>query len=492
MSIAYHAGNDRTDAAGPVFGSALYWAALAGVLAIRLAGLWTSRAELFFDEAQYWVWAQAPTFGYFTKPPLIAWLIAASTSICGDAPFCVRLPAPILHTLTAIVIGLLASRLFDRRIGFLASLLFALMPGTSVSSILMSTDAPLLLAWSVALLALHRFAEKRDWTSAVLLGLAIGGGLNAKYAMVYFPACTAIWLFFEPRRRELLGEKALWLALALGVALILPNIAWNAANGFATFSHTAENAGWSLRLPNFLGALEFIAIQAVIISPAPFVAYLMAGRNAPSGGGEWRGFLYAHSAPVFAAIVVQALINKANGNWAATAFPAAVALAAVVMGDERWRRARAATFILGSFVLVAVSFSGLLVGRQTLPPIERELGKLDGWADLARDIEKVARAESIDVIAVEGRGMTASLIYELRASPLQVKALTADAAAPSDHFELTRPWRPSSGGPALIVSVSSAAQLPVAADSLIPVADIATRVFVARMTGAVVHVHRFQ
>ena len=54
-------------------------------------------AELFFDEAQYWAWGQEPAFGYYTKPPLIAWIIGATTSLCGDTPFCVRLPSPLMH-----------------------------------------------------------------------------------------------------------------------------------------------------------------------------------------------------------------------------------------------------------------------------------------------------------------------------------------------------------------------------------------------------------
>ena len=60
---------------------------LAAILAVRIVGLAVSNAELYFDEAQYWSWAQQFDFGYFTKPPLIAWIIGAATSVCGDTPF---------------------------------------------------------------------------------------------------------------------------------------------------------------------------------------------------------------------------------------------------------------------------------------------------------------------------------------------------------------------------------------------------------------------
>ena len=76
---------------------------LAAILAIRLISLYHNNSELFFDEAQYWYWAQTPAFGYFSKPPMLAWLIASTTELCGaSSEFCVRLAAPIIHSLTAL------------------------------------------------------------------------------------------------------------------------------------------------------------------------------------------------------------------------------------------------------------------------------------------------------------------------------------------------------------------------------------------------------
>src|SRR5262245_25215189 len=159
---------------------------LAVILAVRIAGLALSNAELYFDEAQYWAWAQQPDFGYFSKPPLLAWIIAASTALFGDSPFAVRLPSPLMHCATSFVIYALATRVYGPRVGFWAGLLYAIMPGTSISSILMSTDVPLLLFWSIALLALAHHVDKPSLGAGLLMGLAVGLGLNAKYAMIYF------------------------------------------------------------------------------------------------------------------------------------------------------------------------------------------------------------------------------------------------------------------------------------------------------------------
>ena len=69
---------------------AIAGAVLIALTAWRLVALELSPLTLMFDEAQYWTWAKAPAFGYFSKPPMVAWLIAFTTSLCGDGEACVR------------------------------------------------------------------------------------------------------------------------------------------------------------------------------------------------------------------------------------------------------------------------------------------------------------------------------------------------------------------------------------------------------------------
>ncbi|MBO0738304.1 MAG: glycosyltransferase family 39 protein, partial [Alphaproteobacteria bacterium] len=73
---------------------------LAGVAALtvlRLLWLALQPADLFPDEAQYWFWSQQLALGYYSKPPLVAWLIALTTHLFGDGEFAVRFAAPLLH-----------------------------------------------------------------------------------------------------------------------------------------------------------------------------------------------------------------------------------------------------------------------------------------------------------------------------------------------------------------------------------------------------------
>jgi hypothetical protein len=72
--------------------TAILIAGLGALLCVRLAALYWNATDLFFDEAQYWAWSEQPAFGYFSKPPLVAWLIRVATEVCGPGEACVRLP----------------------------------------------------------------------------------------------------------------------------------------------------------------------------------------------------------------------------------------------------------------------------------------------------------------------------------------------------------------------------------------------------------------
>ena len=82
----------------------LVLALLVLVTALRSLAIILSPLELGVDEAQYWLWSTEFDFGYYTKPPLTSWIIGASHGLFGHHIWSVRLPAPWLHLLTALVL----------------------------------------------------------------------------------------------------------------------------------------------------------------------------------------------------------------------------------------------------------------------------------------------------------------------------------------------------------------------------------------------------
>jgi hypothetical protein len=60
--------------------------------------------DLYVDEAYYWGWSQNLDWGYFSKPPVIAALIAASTALLGNGLIAIKLPSLLLYPATAFAL----------------------------------------------------------------------------------------------------------------------------------------------------------------------------------------------------------------------------------------------------------------------------------------------------------------------------------------------------------------------------------------------------
>src|SRR5262245_24459938 len=120
-------------------------AVLLALTAVRLIALAWSEVDLFFDESQYWAWSRELAFGYFSKPPLLAWVIAGAEAVCGSTEACIRAPAPVFYLATSLVSYAIARALYDETTAFWAALLMAFGTGVAFSSRIISTDVPLLL-----------------------------------------------------------------------------------------------------------------------------------------------------------------------------------------------------------------------------------------------------------------------------------------------------------------------------------------------------------
>jgi len=157
---------------------------LAAITAIRLIALKYSVVDLFFDEAQYWAWSRELAFGYFSKPPLLAWIIALTERVCGSAEACLRAPAPVFYFGTSLLVYATARQLYDAQVAFYAALSIGLATGVAFSARIISTDVPLLFFWALALLAYVKLITGGGARWGAVLGLALGLGLMAKYAMI--------------------------------------------------------------------------------------------------------------------------------------------------------------------------------------------------------------------------------------------------------------------------------------------------------------------
>ncbi|ODA67364.1 Dolichyl-phosphate-mannose-protein mannosyltransferase [Methyloligella halotolerans] len=420
---------------------------------VRLIALGFSQTDLYFDEAQYWSWAQDPSFGYFSKPPLIAWIIWATTSVCGDGEACVRISVPFFHAGSAIFLFLAGRALYDSRTGFWSAVIFATLPGISFSANIVSTDVPLLFCWSAALYFGVKLQAERRWRWALLLGLAIGLGALAKYAMLYFYLCAGIWLAVSPAGRWLLRDMKGLALLALPVLILVPNLIWNLDNGLVTFAHTADNAklGGSLFHPGNM--LEFLIAQLGVFGPFVFpMLIVIAVRTVRRGGSPEDRYLLAFSLPVLILVTVIAFLSRAHANWAAATYPAATILVTAMMLRLQRDTIFAATVAVNVVSLIVLAVAPAFADRLTLPGGGDPFARTMGWRQTAEVVRGALKDGDYGAIVTDDRAITAELLYYLRDSGVPILAWPNDGQ-PRDHYQLTRPFTKGTEAPVLLVTL---------------------------------------
>jgi 4-amino-4-deoxy-L-arabinose transferase-like glycosyltransferase len=444
-----------------------FLAVLIAITAARIAALFDNPIGLYFDEAQYWMWSRSFEWGYFTKPPLIAWVIGATTALAGtDAEWAIRLGAPIAHAIAASALYLLGRSMYGAWAGFWAAFGWLMLPGVWFSSSLISTDALLLPLWSIALLAMWRLVVTRSWMWTIVLGLAIGIGIQAKYAMLYFFVCTALaawWL--EPVRAALAKGRGI-IATVIAAAAIAPNVWWNAQNGFVTATHTAENARLDVRdMFNLDELFEFITGQAIVIGPIIFFVIIWALWRAwrRSGGlSTEEKFLIAYILPPFVFISIIAFISRANANWAAVAYPAIVLLVTgSLFSSVKGRR----TLVMATVVNIAfgAAFVAIVAFLPGLANSFKGVRTANGWEETAREIALRAAPQPgeqpFTAVLVDDRATYFELAYYWRqarraSAPLPPVRMWLLHGQARNSAESSNPMRPEEGGRVLVVHLT--------------------------------------
>ena len=360
------------------------------------------------DEAHYWAWSKRLDWSYYSKGPMVAYLIALSTRLGGDTEFFVRLPAVLLSTGTALLTFLLAERICRSRwAGLEAVLLLAAMPLAEAGSILMTIDAPLVFFWSLTLLLIHRAltADGNAWW--LLAGIGLGLGLLSKYTMAVMVPQTFLYLALSRDHRFWMRRSGPYLALGVGLLLFTPVIYWNATHNLVSFRHLLEQLGGGKDMVIPLKSLgEFVASQVGVVTPVLFVVLMIGLWEVGRTGLVRRSddtslFLLCASVPLLLACVITSLWTKVQANWAAPAFVAAAIAAAKWRSGSptqdcsawRWTRSRAlfaGALLTGSLVSTIGYFPRALASVGLPLPHKLDLTRrLRGWAEIGTQVSAV-------------------------------------------------------------------------------------------------------
>ncbi|MGB6317173.1 MAG: hypothetical protein WBG08_00935, partial [Litorimonas sp.] len=206
-------------------------------------------------------------------------------------------------------------------------------------------------------------------------------------------------------------------AAATAALIVAPNLVWNARNEFATLVHTGDNAnlqdGAALR-PGELA--EFLLGQLGVFGPLAFALLLVALWAARTERRDFTLWLVVLVATPLLVISAQALISRANANWAAAAYASAPILLAGWATASRVRRPRNMGWVMGALALNALicTVPSLVMTSPTLTDrlgFSNSVKRLRAWPETVDAIETAYRAGSYDAVAVDNRLLFYDLTY---------------------------------------------------------------------------------
>lgn len=432
------------------------WFAILGITAFRILMLALGKTELYLDEEQYWLWGQYPDFGYFSKPPLIGWLIGAVTAISGsDTPFWVRFPAPLLHGITAVIlahwarISLQTDGVDASESGFWVALAYLTLPITTVGSFVISTDTVMAPFLAGAIFTYWRLISIPSVTRALITGVLVGLAMLAKYAGVYFFLFALTAAVFSPRFR--LSPKYVAVIIVATAIMMTGNIHWNYTHEFATLDHTAGNASWlggdAVEIEP-LRFVEFMIGQAIVLGPVFLftVLYLYARpRKAATP------VLIAFSLPVFLIFGTQSFLADVNANWTFSASLGATTMAVIWLLRRGARRILVGAIALNGLLLLALPIMTLVPEKIILndkPLLSRYLGR----SDMAGQIFAAADKAEVAALLSEDRSILADLFfYSDRNGNTPIFSTPYDGRV-RHYFAQTFPLPTTFSGPVLFIS----------------------------------------
>jgi hypothetical protein len=191
-------------------------------------------------------------FMFFHPPGALVLLRAIEplTSLWWPAA---RIATSIIDSATSTVVFIIGLRVFDKRTGFAAGLVYAVSPLALVSAVRVGQD-PLVTAFGTLAVALLLIGPKRRWAVATGVCLCIAAWI--KYPGLYFvPVC----LLISPRRFPFV---VLGGACTLA-ALLFPFV--GQAHALYTQTVTFQHTRWAMAMNQRLGTTAFfwIALNAL-------------------------------------------------------------------------------------------------------------------------------------------------------------------------------------------------------------------------------------
>lgn len=392
--------------------------------------------DLSPDESHYWEWSRRLDWSYYSKGPMIAYLIYISTSIFGDSVFGIRIMAVFFSALSSIFLYILGKRLFDEKAGLFSAILIQIIPLFSAFGVLFTIDSLFIFFWILSLFFFYCSTFNVQCSTKnsspithhpsliywILLGISIGCGLLTKYTMALFYLSAFLFLLLLKEKRKVLFTKGPYVAFLISLIVFSPVIIWNTQHDWVTFKHTAGQVqmakGVQLSLKSFF---EFFGSQLGVITPFLFIIMgvsLWKLRNQCEGA-----FLFWFSIPIIAFFLLKSIQGKVQANWALPGYITGIVAFSAYSVKKFYTEGKSMKFFIVTAVLLSVvatsvgHYSSLL----NLPGKMDPTNRIRGWKELGAEVTKIYKGMSAiqpTFIFSDGYQMSSELAFYVKGHPV--------------------------------------------------------------------------
>jgi 4-amino-4-deoxy-L-arabinose transferase-like glycosyltransferase len=441
--------------------------------------------DLAPDEAHYWDWSRHLDWSYYSKGPLVAFLIRLSVTLAGSwseqmtgsLMLAVRLPAVICGSLLLLGLYVLTLQTYGRpRLATGVVAIAMIMPVVSAGSTLMTIDAPFVCCWCWALVFGFQAMCRGSRWAWPLTGLIIGLGILAKYTMVLWLFSALLFLLTDSRRRRILFQPGFWIMTSIAAACCLPIVIWNVEHDWIGLRHVTRLAGVDNTSAgiHWLGPFSYLGQQAALHQGFWFAIWLIAMIIYRPWGwvrtSHWHlttsHYLWWFSAPTFAVFLIFSFKTRGGEpNWPVAAYLSGLVLSAGWASDLlqsaslKTRRITLATLSLAcglalalSLILHHAAWSYPALSSIAAPPTASQpfplrrfdpTCRLRGWHQLAAEVDRLRlelQAEGIDpVVAASNWSLPGELAFYCQGHPT-VYSLGLAMGDRHSQYDL---WRPN-------------------------------------------------
>jgi hypothetical protein len=291
-------------------------------LALHLA--FANRYDVFRDELYFIVCGRHPAFGYVDQPPVVPLLAAAMYGL-GHQTWLLRLPAALaasaLVLVTCAFVRLLGG---GRGATVMAGAATAFAPMFLGITATLNTSSFEPMCWTLVAYLIARRIVLDERSAMIWCGAVAGITLEIKDSIPFWLVALAIGLLATDARR-ILATRETVLGALIAIALVIPNVIWQATHGW-TIVELLRNGAHGKNV--VLAPLAFIANQVLVMNPL-FAPIWIAGIIGPA---TIRALRPARPfAIAFVAIFAIMIALHGKDYYLAAAYPIAFAIGAVTL-----------------------------------------------------------------------------------------------------------------------------------------------------------------